>query len=245
MLDPHPFGDFLPHWRAMAAVLRQTTGGTATLADAAGFPLAGARRDRCRCGTPGRAGRSRGATTGRRPDRARERFLGTPARARVGAVRGGRARGCATASASGPPSARWAARRTSADLFYLHQRMARWAAPTHAAVEPVRDSTSALWSWRLLRRHARAARERARAGAVPPRGALEILAPELVDLPFEGGRPWPVAAVRRRPPHRPRADARRQGRAASSAGRRGAGRSAPTAALRRPTEPWCGEMREA
>jgi hypothetical protein len=95
------------------------------------------------------------------------------------------------------------------DLFYLHQRMARWAAPTHAAVEPVRDSTSALWSWRLLPDMlGLPAGERSRERFHLE--VLEILAPHLVDLPFEGGRPWPA---------RQSATARRAARATTLAGK--------------------------
>ena len=36
------------------------------------------------------------------------------------------------------------------DLFYLERRMATWAGPSHGCVEPVKDTTSALWSRRLL-----------------------------------------------------------------------------------------------
>jgi hypothetical protein len=95
------------------------------------------------------------------------------------------------------------------DLFYLHQRMARWAAPTHAAVEPVRDSTSALWSWKLLPEML-GLPAAARAREEFHLRVLEELAPELVDLPFEGGRPWPSKQS---------ALARRAGRARTLAGK--------------------------
>ena len=35
-------------------------------------------------------------------------------------------------------------------LFYVLQRMGRWAGPTHGAVEYVRDTTSPLWHRRML-----------------------------------------------------------------------------------------------
>jgi len=148
LLDPHPHGDFQDHWREMAAVLAQTTGGTATLADAAGFPLSA---------LPGplplwHTGQGGEIARGYYGDADLEglvrRFLGErPGRSTILSARG--------AALVGEAIGTWAAALDApeddlADLFYLHQRMARWAAPTHAAVEPIRDSTSALWSVRLL-----------------------------------------------------------------------------------------------
>lgn len=200
MLGPHPHGDFLAHWQTMAATLAQTTGGTATLADAAGFPLGP------NPATPaplplwhtGQGGEiARGYYGAVDPDGLVARFLGRrPGRAALLSAAGG----ARVHEAVG----RWAAELGApdedlGDLFYLHQRMARWAAPTHAAVEPIRDSTSALWSARLLPDLlGLPASERAL-----ERFHLEVLerlAPELVDLPFEGGRPWPArqTAVARR-----------------------------------------------
>lgn len=186
MLDPHPFGDFLPRWRDMAAVLAQTTGGTATLADAAGFPLEalGGPLPLWHTGQGGEIARGYygggdlvDKFLGRRPGRSSVLSAEGARRVRTGIEE--------WASALGAPS------EDVGDLFYLHQRMARWAAPTHAAVEPIRDSTSPLWSVRLLPDMlglpaAERARERFHLEV------LEILAPELVDLPFEGGRPWPA-----------------------------------------------------
>lgn len=191
MLDPHPHGDFLAHWRVMAATLAQTTGGTATLADAAGFPLgpnpaSPAPLPLWHTGQGGEIARSYYGTAAL--DGLVDRFLGRrPGRAPL-------------LSAAGEARVREAVGRWGAafdapeddlgDLFYLHQRMTRWAAPTHAAVEPIRDSTSALWSARLLPDLlGLPASERAL-----ERFHLEVLdrlAPDLVDLPFEGGRPWP------------------------------------------------------
>ncbi|MEA2480014.1 MAG: hypothetical protein QOJ07_1936, partial [Thermoleophilaceae bacterium] len=76
------------------------------------------------------------------------------------------------------------------DLFYLLERMGAWAGPTHGCVEYVRDTTSPLWSARLLPHElALPARERAREDF--PLRVLERLAPDLVDLPFEHGGGWP------------------------------------------------------
>lgn len=189
LLDPHPHGDFLPHWRAMAETLASTTGGTATLADAAGFPLgpnpvSPAPLPLWHTGQGGEIARGyygAGADLvakflGKRPGR--QGILSSSGEGRV------RAQVEEWASGLGAPA------EDEGDLFYLHQRMARWAAPTHAAVEPVRDSTSALWSWRLLP-DMLGLPAGARAREELHLRVLEILAPELVDLPFEGGRPWP------------------------------------------------------
>jgi hypothetical protein len=75
------------------------------------------------------------------------------------------------------------------DMFYLHRRMGTWAGPSHGAVEYVRDTTSPLWSRRLLRDElGLPARDRAR--ELFHLEVLKQLAPELVDVPFEDGRPW-------------------------------------------------------
>jgi hypothetical protein len=76
------------------------------------------------------------------------------------------------------------------DLFYLHRRMGTWAGPTHGCVELVKDTTSVLWSPRLLP-HLLGLPARDRARELFHLRVLERLAPGLVDVPFEGGRPWP------------------------------------------------------
>jgi hypothetical protein len=189
MLDPHPHGDFLSHWREMARVLAQTTGGTATLADAAGFPL------RALTGPlplwhTGQGGEiARGYYGDVDLDGLVRRFLGRrPGRSGPLSAQGER---LVADQIRGWAAGLGAAQEDLGDLFYLHRRMATWAAPTHAAVEPVRDSTAPLWSVRLLPDllgipASRRAREELHLRV------LEILAPELVDLPFEGGRPWPA-----------------------------------------------------
>src|SRR5207247_9495257 len=77
------------------------------------------------------------------------------------------------------------------DAFYLQRRMGTWAGPTHGAVEWVRDTTSPLWSARLLPDLlGPPAAERAR-HAFHAR-VLERLKPELARVPYE------------RPPRMPR-----------------------------------------
>jgi hypothetical protein len=80
--------------------------------------------------------------------------------------------------------------------------MATWAGPSHGCVEPVKDTTSALWSRRLLA-HELGASTAERNRELFALRVLERLARELVDVPFADGRPWPA----------------RQGRLARRAGR--------------------------
>jgi hypothetical protein len=192
LLPHHPHGGRDDRWRDLATLLATQTGGTATLADATGFPL-GALSGPLPLWHTGQGGEiARGFYgMGIEEEGLVRRFL---------ARRPGR---------RGPLSARgealvreqisdWAAEQRAAgardedlgDLFYLTRRMATWAAPTHAAVEPIRDSTSPLWSCRLLP-DLLGLPAAARAREEFHLRVLERLAPELVDLPFEGGRPWP------------------------------------------------------
>ena len=77
------------------------------------------------------------------------------------------------------------------DLYYFHQRLVDWAGPSHGCVEWVKDTTSPTWSPRLLPQElGLPARERAL--ELFHMRVLGALAPELVDVPFEGDRPWPA-----------------------------------------------------
>jgi hypothetical protein len=69
--------------------------------------------------------------------------------------------------------------------------MATWAGPSHGCVEPVKDTTSALWSRRLLA-HELGASTAERERELFALRVLERLAPQLVDVPFADGRPWPA-----------------------------------------------------
>lgn len=201
LLPHHPHGGRDDRWRDLAALLATTTGGTATLADAAGFPL-GALDGPLALWHTGQGGEvARGFYgTAIDEDGLYRRFVGR----RPGRREPLSAAGEATVRAE---IAAWAAAQRAAgardedlgDLFYLTRRMATWAAPTHAAVEPIRDSTSPLWSARLLP-DMLGLPAAARAREEFHLRVLEVLAPELVELPFEGGRPWPAkqSALRRR-----------------------------------------------
>jgi hypothetical protein len=181
LLDPHPHGDFQAHWREMARVLAQTTGGTATLADAAGFPLAPLDGPLPLWHT-GQGGEiARGYYGAADLEGLVRKFLGQrPGRPTILSARG--------AALVGEAIGAWAAQLGASeedlgDHFYLHQRMARWAAPTHAAVEPIRDSTSALWSWRLLPDLLGLPPEERRREEFHRR-VLAELAPDLAEVPY-------------------------------------------------------------
>jgi hypothetical protein len=186
--DPH--GSVTSDWRRAAELLWLTSSGTASLADAAGFPF-GPRPDplplwhsgqggeiaRAYYGTGGDADSLYRAFVGRRPGRTE--ILGADGERLV------RAQIDAFAEEAGPDRL--------PDLFYLHRRMGTWAGPTHGAVEFVRDTTSPLWSRRLLP-------DLLGAGGEFHRQVLERLAPQLLDIPFESTRSLPrkVAAELRR-----------------------------------------------
>jgi hypothetical protein len=227
-LEADPHGDVFSRPAEMARVLGLLTGGTSSLADAAGFPL-GPRegplplwhsgqggevaRAYYRAAGPGwrarlRPGGARAALVdglerlfcGRRPGRAEP--LSDAARRRV---RAGIERFVAGQLAAGAEPV------DVPDLFYLLERMGSWAGPTHGAVEPVRDTTSPLWSARLLPFElgpSAAARRREELH----RAVLRELAPELLEVPFAGGAGWgtpPRIARARRLAARAAAEARR------------------------------------
>jgi hypothetical protein len=170
--DPH--GSLYGTWSKAADLLALTAAGTASLSDALGFPF-GPREGDLPLWHSGQGGEvARGyyddkgdlfdAFTGRRPGRSAplsekgERLV----REQI--------------DDSLPP-----------DLFYLLKRMGTWAGPSHGAVEYVRDTTSPLWSVRMIP-HELAAGEGA-----SERFHFEVLqqlAPELVDVRFEDGAGW-------------------------------------------------------
>ena len=125
------------------------------------------------------------------------------------------------------------------DLFYLLRRMATWAGPSHGCVEPVKDTTSALWSRRLLV-HELGASAAERSRELFALRVLERLAPRLVDVPFGDGSTWPARQGRL---------ARRAGRVRVSAGKaaaelarraraRGGGRGANAGAATAAADPY-------
>jgi hypothetical protein len=81
------------------------------------------------------------------------------------------------------------------DMFYVDQRMARWAAPTHGCVEYVRDTTSPLWSRRVVT-DLLAPSLAERATATYHRRVLALLAPQLARIELAGGRRWDASPSR-------------------------------------------------
>jgi hypothetical protein len=244
--DPH--GSVWDDWRQAAAIIDLTSSGTASLADAAGFPL-GPREGSLVLWHSGQGGEIARAYYGlgeggrdALADRLGRSFLGRrPGRADV-LSDGGRALVSEQIGA-------WVDRQLEAgvapldvpDMFYLQRRMGTWAGPSHGCVEYVRDTTSPLWSARLLPDLlGLPAAERAR--ELFHLRVLEELAPELVEVPFEDGRPWPArssGAARR--VARARALV---GKAAAEARRRATARRTRAAAGDDPFARILGEIRE-
>lgn len=203
LLEADPHGDRQSHLGAMARVTALLSGGTATLADAAGFPLGprGGALPLWHSGQGGEIARSYYGVgeanvaerlyarfTARRPGRID--ILSAEAAHSVAERIGGFVRELSDAGASAADIP---------DLFYLLERMACWAAPTHGVVEAVRDTTSPLWSQRMLG-HLLGLPARERALERFHLLVLRELAPELVDEPFADGSSWPdrQSALRRR-----------------------------------------------
>jgi hypothetical protein len=172
--DPH--GSVLSDWRRAAELLWVTSSGTASLADAAGFPH-GPRPGPLplwHSGQGGEIARSYyGAGGG--ADLLYRRFVGRrPGRAEILNAEGQRL----VRAQIGAFAAEHSGAADLPDLFYLHRRMGTWAGPTHGAVEFVRETTSPLWSRRLLP-DLWAGRGRFHDAV------LERLAPQLAAVPYE------------------------------------------------------------
>jgi len=198
LLPADPAGDPWSAPEDAARVLGLTASGTATLADAAGFPLG-----------PGRAGGGPGALwhSGQGGEIGRRYYASAAAGDRDAAVaalerafcgrRPGRADPLSDAGRERVRAgiAGWVDRRLAAgarvedlpDLFYLDERMGAWAGPTHGAVEWVRDVTSPLWSVRLLP-HLLGATVAEREREAFHDAVLRRLAPELAGVAHAGGR---------------------------------------------------------
>ena len=74
------------------------------------------------------------------------------------------------------------------DLFYLLRRMGTWASSAHAVV-PGYEPTSALWGRRIVP-HLLGPPAGERAREALHRRLVEVLAPELLDVPFADGEGW-------------------------------------------------------
>jgi hypothetical protein len=222
--DPH--GDRFSEIRRAARITLLASGGTATLADAAGFPLGP--RDGAlplwHSGQGGEIARSyygiggRGAAellyrrfTGRRPGRVE---IVSAAAAQVLKRR--------IASLVEEMTDSGAELADVPDLFYLLERMGSWAAAAHGVVELVRDTTSPLWSVRMLP-HLLALPAGQRELERFHRLVLKELDPRLVAPRFQDGSTWPE----RSHPLQRRVQRTRQlaGKVAAELGRRRAARS--------------------
>ena len=213
LIEADPGGDVSSQPQRAAQALMLTCGGTASLADAAGFPLTsrpgalplwhtGQGGEIGRAYYPARRSRMGAiralerAFTGRRPGRR------PPLSSRGAALVRSRLENWADEQLADGAGA-----SDLADLFYLTRRMGTWAGPTHGAVEWVRDSTSALWSSRVVP-HLLAPSRSEREAERFHREVLGLLAPDLLELPLAGGG-WRRGGMARR----------RAGRAVRLAGR--------------------------
>lgn len=199
ILEHDPHGSVWDDWRRAARIVDLTSSGTASLADAAGFPL-GPREGALVLWHSGQGGEIARAYYGVGEGLGRDALVERLTRAFLGRRPGrvdvlsdeGRAlvRGQIGDWVDVQLDASVAAADVP-DMFYLQRRMGTWAGPSHGCVEYVRDTTSPLWSRRLLPDElGLPAPERAR--QLFHLRVLELLAPELVDVPFEDGRAWPA-----------------------------------------------------
>jgi hypothetical protein len=184
-------------WRRAAELLWLTSSGTASLSDAAGFPF-GPRPGPLPLWHSGQGGEIARSYYGGGADAdgLYRRFVGRrPGRAEILGEEGQR-----LVREQIEEFAAEADAGELGDLFYLHRRMGTWAGPTHGAVEFVRDTTSPLWSRRLLPDLL---------GAPPGefhKQVLERLAPQLAAVPYERPRSLPrkvAGELRRRVRPRP------------------------------------------
>jgi hypothetical protein len=153
LIADDPFGSLFSHWRRAAELLLLTTGGTASLADAVGFPL-GPRPGPLplwHSGQGGEIARGYYAGSSAAVDGLYRAFvMRRPHRHELLSREGEEAVRTAISQWLEPVVDAGALPEDIPDLFYLLQRMGRWAGPTHGAVEYVRDTTSPLWHRRML-----------------------------------------------------------------------------------------------
>ncbi len=191
-LEHDPHGSVAGDWRRAAELLHLTASGTASLSDAAGFPF-GPRPGPLPLWHSGQGGEVARAYYGTGAgldrdglvDRLYARFTGRrPGRAEVLGEAGRQIVLDQIAAFVDDSLAAGIEPVDVPDHFYLSRRMGTWAGPTHGAVEYVRDTTSPLWSERLLPDLLglpAADRERELFHA----RVLERLAPKLLAVPYE------------------------------------------------------------
>jgi hypothetical protein len=183
-----PGGDRLSDPRRAKEVLWALTGGTATLANGAGFPLAPWTLPRPLWHS-GQGGETARRVYGDATDA--DALLRTFLARRPGRpdLLTDEARALVHAELARFVNEADAAPDDLPDLFYLRRRMGTWAGPTHAAVEPIRDVTSILWSRRMAP-HLLAGSPADRRRERFHRTVVAELAPQLADLPFQDGSSW-------------------------------------------------------
>jgi hypothetical protein len=79
--------------------------------------------------------------------------------------------------------------------FYLEKRMGCWAAAAHSHVEYTRDTTSPLWSWKLLDQMLALSRREQRADTFHYEVIKELM-PSLLSIPFNDGVDWSKGQAR-------------------------------------------------
>ena len=190
---PSPGGNVLSDPDRAARIVGLLSSGTASLADAPGYPL-GPRPGPLVLWHSGQGGEIARTQYGLGRRRVARRLY-----RKFVARRPGRREiiGRAAREALRADLDRWTADQLAAgvapidipDAFYVLRRMGTWAGPGHGCVEPVQDTTSALWSHRLLP-HQLGMPAAERTLETFHLRLVEILAPELVGVPFADGRTW-------------------------------------------------------
>jgi hypothetical protein len=261
LLAPDPHGDRFSDIRRAARITLLASGCTATLADGAGFPLGsrGGTLPLWHSGQGGEIARSYYGVGGRGvAERLYRRFTGRrPGRAEIVSAAAAQLLRGRIASLVEEMTDSGAELVDVPDLFYLLERMGSWAAGAQGVVELIRDTTSPLWSVRLLP-HLLALPARQRELEQFHLLVLGELDPTLVAPRFEDGSTWlerryplqrrvertrrlagkVAAEVRRRAAANPRLAAHRGSRAA--AGDRGGSQGDTATAV--PTDPFSGVM---
>jgi hypothetical protein len=191
LIEHDPHGSVTSDWRRAAELLHLTTAGTSSLADAAGFPF-GPRPGPLPLWHSGQGGEVArayyGLGTGDPVDQLYRAFVGRrPGRREMLNDAGREIVRSHIERFVDEQRARGVEDVDLPDMFYLHRRMGTWAGPSHGAVEFVRDTTSPLWSRRLLEDElGLPAQERAR--ELFHVRLIERLAPQLLAVPYEGTR---------------------------------------------------------
>ncbi|MEA2444430.1 MAG: hypothetical protein QOJ12_1722, partial [Thermoleophilales bacterium] len=143
LIEDDRFGGLYSHWQRAAELLLLTTGGTASLADAVGFPF-GPRPGPLPLWHSGQGGEIArgyyGGGDGSAEALYRAFVMRRPHRHELLSAEGQEVVMSAISSFVREVSDAGASSEDIPDLFYLLQRMGRWAGPTHGAVEYVRDT---------------------------------------------------------------------------------------------------------